>query len=385
MSGDPDQEYFADGIVEDIITALSRFKSLFVIARNSSFTYKGRAVDIKRVGRELAVKYVLEGSVRKSAGRVRITGQLIDALNGGHLWADRFDGALEDVFDLQDRITAAVAGRLPLTIEQAEIERVRNRPAAASGAYDSFLLGLCCLHRSTRASVKDALDHFYGCIERDPGFAEPYAWAAIAYTRRKQGQWMVEPRRECEEGVRLSRIGAELRPDSSLTVGVAGFSLAYLIGDVAAGIDFEDRAIALNANDAMCWHGSGWVRCYNGDHDLAIEHLGHAERLSPLDPQASQLHLAKSLAHFCAGRYEIAAELARGVTHRSPDLLPAFTHFARSAAMAGRLSEARAAMAHALELNPNLRVSTTSATSIMQRAEDRLRLTEGLRLAGMPE
>ena len=385
MSGDPEQEYFADGMVEDIITALSRFKSLFVIARNSSFTYKGKAVDIKRVGRELGVKYVLEGSVRKAAGRVRITGQLIDATSGGHLWADRFDGALEDVFDLQDRITAAVAGQLPLRIEQAEIERVRTRPTADPGAYDSFLHGLRGLHRSTRASVEEALKHFYRAIELDPGFAEPYAWASIAYTRRKQGQWMADPRVECEEGVRLGRIGAELRPDSSLTVGVAGFALAFLIGEVAAGIDFEDRAIALNPNDALCWHGSGWVRCYNGDHDLAIDHFGRAERLSPLDPQASQFHLGKCLAHFCAGRYETAAELARGVMQRHPDLLPAYTHFARSAAMAGNLSEARAAMARALRLNPDLRLSTISTSSIMQRAKDRLHLIEGFRLAGMPE
>jgi tetratricopeptide (TPR) repeat protein len=190
---------------------------------------------------------------------------------------------------------------------------------------------------------------------------------------------------ECEEGVRLGRIGADLRPDSSLTVGVAGFALAFLVGEVAAGIDFEDRAIALNTNDAMCWHGSGWIRCYNGDHDLAIDHIGHAERLSPLDPQAAQFHLAKCLAHYCAGRYEIATELARGLMRRHPDLLPAHTHFARSAAMAGRLEEARAAMSKALQLNPNLRVSTISPITIMRRTEDRLHLMDGFRLAGMPE
>jgi adenylate cyclase len=385
MSGDPEQEYFADGIVEDIITALSRFKSLFVIARNSSFTYKGKAVDIKQVGRDLGVRYVLEGSVRKAGGRVRITGQLIDSHTGTHLWADRFEGALEDVFDLQDRITANVAGRLPVAIEQAEIERAHIKPTASLGAYDSFLLGLRALHRSTRESVEASLAHFYRAIEQDPDFAEPHCWAAIAYSRRKQGQWMADVVRECNEGVRLARRAAELRPDDSLTVGGIGFALAFLVGQVPAGVELIDRAIALNPNDSLAWHASGWIRCYNGDHDLAIQHIGHAERLSPLDPQWSQFQLARCMAHYCAGRYDESAALAQSVIRRHPELTAAYSHFARSAAMAGRVEEARAAMAEALRLNPKLNLNTNAPFPLMQRVEDRQRIREGLKLAGMPE
>jgi adenylate cyclase len=222
MSGDPEQEYFVDGLVEDVITALSRFQQFFVIARNSSFTYKGRAVDIRRVGRELGVRYVLEGSVRKAGSRVRITGQLIDSLSGAHLWADRFEDALEGVFDLQDRITAAVAGVLPITIRQAEIDRVTTRKTSSPGAYDSYLLGVKNFYISTRHSLDVALKHFYRAIELDAEYVEPHAWASNVYTRRKQAQWMVDMRAECEEGVRLGRRAIDLRPDNPLALGAGG-------------------------------------------------------------------------------------------------------------------------------------------------------------------
>jgi adenylate cyclase len=384
MSGDPEQEYFVDGLVEEIITALSRFSSLFVIARNSSFTYKGRAVDIKQVGRELGVRYVLEGSVRKAGGRVRITGQLIDSQTGVHLWAERFDGALEDVFDLQDQITGQVAGRLPVTIVQAEIDRARARPPANLGAYDSFLLGMRDLHRSTQASVQEALRHYYRAIELDPEFADAYSWAAIAYSRRKQSRWMADVDRESAEGVRLARRALELRPDSAMALGTAGFIVAFLAGDTAAGIELIDRSLALNPNDSQGWHGSGWIRCYNGDHDLAIEHIGRAERLSPLDPQAWQFQLARCMAHYCSDRYETALELARSVVQHRPDAVAGYIHFSRCAAMAGRIDEARRAMARALELNPALRATQPSART-MRRDQDAERFRRGERLAGMPE
>ena len=304
MSGEPEQEYFVDGLVEDIITALSRFRQLFVIARNSSFTYKGKAVDVRQVGCELGVRYVLEGSVRKAGGRVRITGQLIDSQTGAHLWADRFDGALEDIFELQDQIASQVVGRLPLMMQQAEIERARTKPTANLGAYDSYLLGMRVFHGSSNRDAMDqALKLYYRAIELDPEYAEPHAWASIVYSRRRQAQWMTDIWKECAEGVRLGRRAAELRPDSALALNVAGFALAFMGGETAAGIDFIDRSLALNPNDAQAWHGSGWVRIYNGEPDLAIEHLDRAERLNPLDPQTFQYNLARDLAHFCAGRY----------------------------------------------------------------------------------
>jgi adenylate cyclase len=192
MSHDPEQEYFTDGMVEDIISALSRFKSLFVIARNSSFAYKGKAVDIKQVGRELGVRYVLEGSVRKSGNRVRITGQLIDAATGGHLWVDRFDGGLEDIFDLQDHVTTQVVGIIEPTVEQAEVRRATRKSAIDVDAYDYFIRGMASIYRSTKECIDDALQYYSKAIELDPNFAAPYGWSTLAYTRKKQGNFYVE-------------------------------------------------------------------------------------------------------------------------------------------------------------------------------------------------
>jgi len=385
MSGDAEQEYFVDGLVEDIITGLSRFKSLFVIARNSTFTYKGKSIDVRVVGRELGVRYVLEGSVRKAGNRLRITGQLVDSVTGGHLWADRFDGSVEDVFEFQDQITAQVIGQLPTRIEVAETERLKAKPTSNLTAYESHLRGMKALHLSTRESMDDSLRHFYRAIELDPEFASPCAWAAIAYSRRRQAQWMADVRRECAEGLRLGRRAAELRDDDSLTVGAAGFALAYFAGDVAAGLAHLDRAIALNRNDAMTWHGSGWVRLYNGDHDVAIEHLDRAERLSPIDPQRDQIWIARALAHFCAGRDEESIAWCEKVLQWRPDSVIALTRYAAGCAMLGRTDEARSAMSRALQLNPGLRHANFGAASIMVRQEDRERLREANLRAGMPE
>jgi tetratricopeptide (TPR) repeat protein len=328
---------------------------------------------------------VLEGSVRKAGNRVRITGQLVDSLSGAHLWADRFDGAVEDVFDLQDRITVAVAGVLPTAIQQAEIDRVTARKTSSPGAYDSYLLGMKNFYQSARPALDAALKHFYRAIELDAEYVEPHAWASILYTRRKQAQWMGDMQAECEEGVRLGRRAVELRPDNSLALGAAGFALAYLTGETAAGLDFIDRSLALNPNDALTWHGSGWARCYNGDYDVAIEHIGRAERLSPVDPQKWQFNLAKCLAHFGAGRYEMAVELARTVIQRHPNEPAGYIHLARSAALAGQLEEARRAMVRALELNPALSLRRDALVPVVRQDETRDRLIKAYRLAGMPE
>jgi TolB-like protein len=210
MSGDPEQGYFADGVVEDIITALSRFRNLFVIARNSSFVYKGRAVDIKQVGRELGVRYVLEGSVRKVANRVRITGQLINASDGTHLWADRLDGALEDVFDLQDRVTESVVGAIAPKVVQAEIERAKRKPTARLDAYDCYLRGLACARLLTDQSVAQALPLLYKAIELDPDYAAAFGLTAICYHWRKANRWTTDPAPESIETARLARKAAAL-------------------------------------------------------------------------------------------------------------------------------------------------------------------------------
>ena len=385
MSGDPEQEYFADGMVEDIITALSRFKSLFVIARNSSFTYKGKAIDIKQVGQELGVRYVLEGSVRKGGNRLRITSQLIDATTGGHLWADHFDGRPEDIFDLQDQITTSVIGQIAPTVEQAEIERSKLKPTESLAAYDYFLRGMASFYGSTKKANDHALHQYYKAIELDPDFLAAHGWAAIAYGRRKQGFWITEPEREIPEGVRLARRAIALATNDAFSLNAGGFTLAYLAGELDAGIALTDRALQLNPNLAVAWQASGWIRSYIGEPNTAIEHLARAMRLSPLDPQMGQLSIAMALALRCAGRYDEAAFWANKVLQEEPDFLAALVSYSVSTALAGRLSEAKTAMSRLLQIDPSLNLSRFEANLLFRRPEDRLNAVKGARVAGMPE
>ncbi len=385
MSGDPEQEYFADGVVEDIITALSRFKSLFVIARNSSFTYKGKAVDIKQVGRELGVRYVLEGSVRKSGNRVRITSQLIDAGTGGHLGADRFDGCLEEIFELQDHVTTRVLALIAPSIEQAEIARAIRKPTTNLDAYDYLLRGMENLYKSTKEGVASALQDYSKAIELDPHFAAPYAWASIAYTKRKQAHWMADQEAETAEGIRLARKAIELGKDDAPALAGGAFGIAFLGAELDAGLAFTDRALVLNPNFAGGWHASGWIRSYIGDPETAIEHLAHAMRLSPVDFQMWQFWMAASLATRCACRYDEASSWAAKVLQEAPDFVPALTSYAISSALEGRIDNAKASMSHALRVDPKIRLSSMPLLFVLRRPEDRARYCEGARLAGMPE
>src|SRR5215208_2518701 len=246
MSGDPEQEYFADGIVEDIITALSRFKWLSVIARNSSFTYKGRAVDVKQVGRELGVRYVLEGSVRKAATRLRIAGQLIEASTGAHLWADRFEGDLEQVFELQDQVTSSVVGAIAPKLQQAEMERASRKPTESLDAYDTLLRGIAVAgevtaSEVTQAQYEEALRLFYRAIELDPSYATAFAWAAQCYAVRKVNGWMANPEREMAEACRLARRAIDLGHDDAVALCLAGWTIGYVGRDLRAGATLTER------------------------------------------------------------------------------------------------------------------------------------------------
>ena len=218
LSGDPEQEYFADGVVDDIIVALSRMRWLFVIARNSSFTYKGRAVDVKEVGRELGVRYVLEGSVRKIGNKVRITGQLSDATTGTHLWAERFEGTLDDIFELQDQMAESVVGAIAPQLERAEIERAKRKPTESLDAYDYYLRGMAKLHSGTREAIEAALPLFYKATELDPEFASAYGMAAWCHFWRKVNGWMTDRPREIAEGTRLARLAVELGRDDAVAL-----------------------------------------------------------------------------------------------------------------------------------------------------------------------
>jgi len=311
LSGDPEQEYFADGVVEDIIAALSRIRWLFVIARNSSFTYKGRAVDVKQVGRELGVRYVLEGSVRKAANRVRITGQLIDATTGAHLWAERFEGTLDDIFELQDQVAASVVGAIAPQLERAEIERAKRKPTERLDAYDFYLRGMANLHRGTREAINEALPLFYKAIQLDPDFASAYGMAAWCHFWRKVNGWMTDRLQEVAEGVRLARRAVELGKDDAVALTRSGHALGHLVGDLDGGIALLDRALMLNPNLAAAWFLGGFLRAWRGESDGAIEHFARAMRLSPLDPELYRMQAGMALAHLFAGRFDTASSWRR--------------------------------------------------------------------------
>jgi TolB-like protein len=385
MSGDPEQEYFADGMVEEITTALSRMRWLFVIARNSSFTYKGRAVDVKQVGRELGVRYVLEGGVRKAANRVRITAQLIDALTGAHLWADRFEGALDDVFDLQDCVTQSVVGAIAPKLQEAEIERAKRKPTESLDAYDYYLRGIATSHPSTREVNDEALRLFYKAIELDPDFSSAYGMAAWCYARRKGSRRMQDWVKETSETARLARRAVELGNDDAVALSASGFALAYVVGDLDDGAACIDRALALNPNLASAWSFSGWVRIYTGVPEVAIEHFASSMRLSPLDPLMFWAHNGIALAHFCTGRHDEALSWAEKALRVSPNYHPALRNFAASSALVGRLDDAHKAMARLREIDPTLRVSDLRDLTPLRRSEDAARYAEGLRKAGLPE
>ena len=385
LSADPEQEYFADGIVEDITMALSRFPWLFVIARNSSFTYKGRAVDVKQVGRELGVRYVLEGSVRRAGSRIRIAGQLIDAETGAHLWTDRFDGVLEDMFDLQDHVTSNVVGAIAPKLQRAEIERAKRKPTENLDAYDLYLRGLAKARRWTKDSNREALQLFCKAIELDPRLASAYGMAAWCHVLLKAHHWMTDHVQQRAEAIQLARKAVHLGEGDPVALCMGGYALAfvgYQFDDAAA---FMDRGLAISPNLAQTWALSAWLRIWRGEPDLALDHVSRAMRLSPLDPSMSGMHGAMAYAHFLASRYDMASSCAENAMRDNPASLLAICIFAASNAFAGRLESAQRSMAHALESSPDLRASNLKELAPFRRAEDLGRFANGLRKAGLPE
>ena len=339
LSGDPEQEYFSDGIVEEITTALSRFRSLFVISRNSAFTYKGRAVDVRQVGRELGVRYLLEGSVRKAANRVRITGQLIDAASAAHLWADRFDGTPEDIFDLQDQVTASVVGAISPALEQAEIDRVKRKPTEKPRRLRLFSArhGRSLSTKAACRVTRRRCSCSTGRSNSIPISLRPTAWPLTGYCHRKTNGWITDRQAEIAETARLARRAVELDTDDAVALSCGGFALAYVAGELDAGVAFIDRALLLNPNLATAWIVSGWVRDWLGKPEVAIDHLARATRLSPLDPLTNRTRTTTAHAHFFAGRYDEASSWAAMTLREWPDYQTALRIAAASNALAGHL------------------------------------------------
>jgi len=323
MSGDPEQEYFADGMVEDIITELSRFRGLFVIARNSSFAYKNRAVDIKLVGRELGVRYVLEGSVRKSGRRVRITGQLIEASTGAHLWADKFEGELQDAFDLQDKVTVSVIGAIAPRLVEAEVERARRKPPDSWDAYDFYLRGLALYGQRNAEANEQALPLFRKAIDLNPEFGLAYTRAAACLALKPTFGGVALTDGERSEAIRFNDRALTLEPADSFVLGWASLIFAFTIGDLERGSDYVDRALALNPNLSNAWNARAWISsCLGkpGGFERSLEAFDRAIRLNPFDDWTVFIAMrGKCFALWGLGRNEDAIEQAKTLIARAPN------------------------------------------------------------------
>jgi len=341
MSGDPEQEYFVDGMVEEIITALSRIRWLFVIARNSSFTYKGKAVDVKQVGRELGVRYVLEGSVRKAGERVRITGQLIDAVIDAHLWADHFDGSLDDIFQLQDKVASSVAGVIEPALQAAEIRRSSERPTSDLTAYDLYLRALPAAMSGEKNGYIEALDLLGRSIERDPHYGPSLALVAVCHTAMWVSGWTHNPDASRREGVERAQQALRYGGDDACTLARAAYALGHFGEDIDAAITLVDRSLQINPSFAYGWQRSGWLRLWAGYPDLAISHLEAALRLNPRDPSPATL-MGIGVGHFFAGRLEEARSMLLRSLQEQPSWVPTSRFLAACYAHLGRLDEARA-------------------------------------------
>lgn len=385
LSTDPEQDYFTDGMVDEIITALSRLHWLFVVARNSCFAYKGRNIDVKQIGRELGVRYVLDGSVRRAGNRLRIAGQLVDATTGNAIWADRFEGDMADVFELQDMVTSQVVGAIAPKLEQAEIERSRRKPTESLDAYDYFLRGQAEVHKWTIDGNHAAMAYFYKAAELDSQFATAFGMAARCYSQAKAQGWLRDPVAATAEVQRLGRIVAELGPDDPIALSAAGMAIAYVVGDLDAGYAMIERSVALSPNFAQAWFFSGWVKAWMGEADVSISHITRALQLSPHDPAISNMRRGIAFAYFIAGRYPEAISAAEIVSPLQQNAIFGLSTSAASAALLGRRAEAERMVQALLKVDPALLVRDLRQRFPMKRDEDFARWEEGLRRAGLPE
>ena len=394
MSGDPEQDYFADGMVEDIITALARTRLFFVIARNSTFVYKGKAVDIKRVGRELGVRYVLEGGVRKSGNRVRITGQLIEVESGHHVWADRFEGQLEDVFDLQDRITAAIVSAIEPNVRRAEIERIRTKPPSNLQAYELVLRALPGLMpRSDRAGLDQALASIRRAVEIDPHYPVAHAMGAMACMVRIAAGY--GDASDVKAGLRFADDALSERDDDPTTLAYAGAAIAVLgyraMGFRVLGFRYDEglrateRALSLSPNLLMVQHSAGQVRGVLGEGDAALSHFEQAIRISPFDPAMSAFVASAAAAHALAGHYEQALQGAQRAVQDGPNFVFSHRVLVLTLGLLGRLDEAKIAAQRMLELAPEFTVSRYQSISPFKDSEFRERCAAIYRAAGVPK
>jgi len=380
MSGDPDQDYFVDGMVEDIITGLSRIKWLFVIARNSSFAYKGKSPDIRQVGRELGVRYVLEGSVRRAAGRVRITGQLVEAESGRHIWAERYDRALDDVFALQDEITASVVGTIEPSLRQAEIERVKRKRPDSLDAYDLVLRATPFVDTPMPDGASQALPLLERALALEPDYALAHGYAAwcheILFMRAGSG----EDNRQA--AIRHAHAAIIHGRDDAMALTLGGFNIGMVEHDRAAAREAFEAAVAVSPSSALTYSMGSIVRAWAGEAERAVEWGEQALRLSPFDPFAFGAWLGIAIARFGQGRYEDAANAARKAIQRNRGFSHLHVILAAALVKLGRIDEAKVTAARVLALQPGFSIAEFCAV-IDPTPEIAAPMTEALRAAGL--
>jgi adenylate cyclase len=383
MSGDPEQEYFADGMVEDIITGLSRSRSLFVIARNSSFTYKGKVVDIKQVGRDLGVRYVLEGSVRKAGSRVRITGQLIEASTGNHIWAERFDGELEDIFDLQDRVTSSVIGAIYPSIRFAEIERSRRKRPQDLNAYDYAMRAMPHVWALEKDESAKALEMLDAAIAIDPKYPLALSLAGWCHAQRSVYNWADDVAGIRALALTLAERAVELSDDDPLILAVLGAVHTFVRNYGTARVLLE-RAVTLDPSAAWAWSRLGWLENYTDRPERALENFERALRLSPLDPMNFNNYVGMGSSHEISEDYEKAAALYLRALDERPHAIWLYRNLASSLSGAGRMDDAKKAYAEVMRNYPDLTISKFKQAMVFSPAAlDRM--AENLRKLGLPD
>jgi TolB-like protein len=383
MTGDPAQEYFADGLVEDIISALSRIQSIVVIARNSSFTDKGRSVGLKQVGRELGVRYALEGSVRKSADRMRVTGQLDDTETTDQIWAGRFDGQARDIFDLQDQITASVVGALDVELRTAEIKRQRQHPTNDLTAYDHLVRGLSAFYEHTAEGTREALKQFYEVIALDPTCAAAYGYAATMLLLQRTQGWESDAQENRRECFRLSNEAASRGFDDAEALSLAALVRVCLGYEVAASAELAERSLVLNANSAWGWYAAGLARISLGEFNEAVECIGRSIRLNPRDPAGYAYLTSYGLALFLSKNFGEAIKASDRALVTNSSFLPALRIKAASLAMLNRQAEAKIILDKVKSFYPNFNTTILTQTMIPLRQEDLKFYGDALKNAGM--
>jgi TolB-like protein len=385
MSGDPEQEYFADGLVEEIITAIARCPGLFVIARNSSYAYKGKSIDLKQVAQELGVRYVLEGSVRKAGNRLRIAGQLIDSATGAHVWADRFDGTLDDIFEFQDRVASGVVGAIEPRLRRVEAERAIRKPTARLDAYDLYWRAQAHAYKRTCESLEESIRLARLALDIDPAYGAAMSRIALSRGMQRQRNWIPPACPEVEEGIAMARRAIAAAADDPWVLDFAGLALAQLAGDNDAALSALDRAIDLNPNFALAFGHRAVVLSYLNRPDEAIRSAHQAIRLSPFDPATFSFHQALARAELAAGRYEAGLTWAEAALRENGGM-PALRLKLSLCGHLGRLEEARRCLNRVSEFH-----CEPTIAGIMRALpkgvvpELAARVTEGLRRAGVPE